>query len=71
MRVHWTSSISDPGSVRFGRVGDDGGPMVAAEDPGTPHTYEAAAMCEAPVTDAFAFVDPGWLHEAVLTGLEI
>jgi hypothetical protein len=83
MRVHWTSTFASPGCVRFGLetvapddVDDDGmddgaagGYETAVEAASTPHTYSAADMCEAPASDAEGFVQPGWLHEVVLSGL--
>jgi acid phosphatase type 7 len=43
--------------------------LMAYEEVSSPHTYKASDMCMPPATDEMRFVDPGWLHELVLTKL--
>eukprot|EP00731_Ephydatia_muelleri_P016712 Em0009g1136a len=65
MRVQWTSGSNDAPVVLYGLDPDslEGGAV------GSTRTYNYTDMCGPPANTSEAFVDPGYLHDALLTGL--
>jgi len=66
MRVHFTAGTKTAPAVAYGA--SKGALTKSAE--ASCITYTADEMCQAPATSSANFLDPGWLCEAVLTGLE-
>lgn len=69
MMVMWTSALADTPKVRWGTTSKEYTNVCQ----GTSHTYKASDMCGPPanITAQSKFRDPGWLHECLLTGLEV
>ena len=65
MRVSWTSGSSNTPFVQYGLHPE----MLQFSAKGTSQTYAASDMCGPPANITGYFIDPGYLHDVLLTGL--
>lgn len=65
MRVQWTSGVRDTPTVQYGPSPDDLGHQAT----GTSRHYKASDLCSPPASSPYNFIDPGFLHDTLLTGL--
>ena len=65
MRVQWTSGTQATPTVRYGTSADQLNQIAT----GLSRTYKASDMCARPASDPRNFVDPGFLHDVLLTNL--
>ena len=66
MRIQWTSGTNATPTVTYGY--SPSRLLYAAK--GVSRTYSAHDMCTRPATDPNHFIDPGFLHDVLLTGLK-
>jgi len=66
MRVMWISGNGDAPTVWYGSAKN----KLDFKASATTKTYKREDMCAFPATSVFAFVDPGLIHDALLTGLK-
>ena len=64
MRVQWTSGSKSIPIVRYGSSSN-----LTQMVKGISRTYGASDMCGPPATDPVNFIDPGYLHDVLLTNL--
>lgn len=65
MRVHWTTGTFSVPTVLYGTSPDN----LAATAMGISRSYKNTNMCGPPANESIFFIDPGYLHEVLLTGL--
>ena len=65
MRVQWTSGIRSTPVVHYGLTAD----RLDRTATGVSHTYSASDMCGSPANRSDVFVDPGFLHDVVISEL--
>ena len=65
MRVQWTSGTSSVPMVWYGFTAD----QLNWTATGVSRTYTASDMCGSPANESINFIDPGFLHDVLLTGL--
>ncbi len=66
MRVHWTTGTNSTPVVFYGLRQDH----LNLTTTGSSKTYKASDMCGPPANMTLFFLNPGYLHEVLLTGLE-
>ena len=66
MRVQWTTGVQYTPTVEYGECGG----KLDKISMGTWRTYKASDMCGPPANLSAHFINPGYLHEVVLTGLK-
>ena len=65
MRVQWTSGSRDAPTVKYGLASD----ALTLAARGSTRTYNYTDMCGPPANTSEAFVDPGYLHDVLLSDL--
>ena len=66
MRISWTSSSSVKPVLYYGAAADN----LTLSATGFSKTYNSSDMCGAPANQTSFFVDPGFLHDVLLTELQ-
>ena len=66
MRVHWTTGTASTPTVLYGTSPSS----LDFKATGTSKTYKASDMCGPPANMSLYFMNPGYLHEVLLTNLE-
>ena len=65
MRVQWTTGVQYTPTVEYGLCGS----QLDKTSTGTSRTYKASDMCGPPANLSAHFINPGYLHDVILTGL--
>ena len=66
MRLHWTTGVRYTPTVEYGECGGKLDKIAT----GMSRTYKASDMCGPPANISAHFMDPGYIHDVVMTGLK-